>query len=172
MPRIRGFVNGDPPLLSALAAGVGTGAGCASSDFLRLLNFSPMLATIPVIVSVKLASSPSNADASLSFSSDGVISTVAFTCLGFGLGFVTGFGADFATGFAAGFATGFGAAFALGRGFAAGCGRLAALGFGAGAALSLLRALKADSGASRWCLTDASTARRARPGDTGFSKNR
>ena len=32
--------------------------------------------------------------------------------------------------------------------------------------------LKAESGASRWCLTDASIASRARPGDTGFNKNR
>ena len=30
----------------------------------------------------------------------------------------------------------------------------------------------AASGASRWCLTDASTASLARPGDTGFIRNR
>jgi hypothetical protein len=40
------------------------------------------------------------------------------------------------------------------------------------AAAALPPALNAESGASRWCFTDASTASLARPGDTGFSRKR
>ena len=68
-------------------------------------------------------------------------------------------GRDVGSGFGVGFAT------VSGAGFGAG--------FGAGlAAAGLPLILKAASGASRWCLTEASTARRARPGETGFSKKR
>ena len=61
----------------------------------------------------------------------------------------------------------FGVAFAFGAGFGLGFGF--ALGFGA-AFFAAGLALKAEAGASRWCLTDASTARRARPADTGLSR--
>ena len=43
---------------------------------------------------------------------------------------------------------------------------------GAGLAAAFGLALNAESFASRWCLTEASIASRARPGDTGFSKKR
>ena len=42
----------------------------------------------------------------------------------------------------------------------------------AGAACCAATTLNAESGASRWCLTEASTASRARPGDTGLSRKR
>ncbi len=55
-------------------------------------------------------------------------------------------------------------------GFFAATGALA--GFAAGAGIVRGFPLKAESGASRWCFTDASIASRTRPGDTGFNKNR
>ena len=88
---------------------------------------------------------------------------------GFGAGFGAGLAAFAAFGGLAGLGAGFGAG--LGAGFAALAGfagfGFAAFGFGAACF-----GLKAESGASRWCRTDASIASRARPGETGFSRKR
>ena len=93
IPRILGLENGEPPILSRLIAGVGPEVGSAAFSSSRLPNFSPMFATMPVIVSVKLESSPSNAAPRRSYSGDGVISICGSTTAGCGAG--VGFGAGF-----------------------------------------------------------------------------
>ena len=136
MPIILGFANGEPSLLSVFAAGAAPMSTCTFFVALRVLIFSPMLLTMPVIVSAKLVSSPSNAVDNLSFANDGLISTGCSIGLACSLVFVPGFGTAFALGFASGF------------GLAAGFRRLATWGFGAAGVSSALN-LNADSGASR-----------------------
>ena len=130
---------------------------------------------MPVIVSVKLESSPPNASDSPSLTGDANPGSPSGGSTGAGVAGAAGFvAADLVLSLLAG------AGLASRAGFAAAAGWVLGADFGFGLAAGAFCAgaaddaaiLNAESGASRWCFTEASTARRARPGDTGLSRNR
>ena len=159
MPRNFGPVNEDSPELYT--------AGLSDSWMSAFLPSENVVATdliMPVIVSTRLLSSVPNAPDKPSLTGDERFA--AFDArMALGSTFTVGIDLDVA--FASGVAVRIGGAtdfdFVPARRLAVGC----TLAIGA-----LPTDLKAESGASRWCLTDASMASRARPGDTGFNKNR